>query len=469
MGDSFIELGELRPATDSVEWVPLRQRPGPVGAGRRQWPIVAVLALVAVFASGSLPVRQVEKLAVLAEHTVGFVADRTTLYTLGEEQALTAYDWSTGQVRWSRAPAADGGQVYLAADRAYVRHRPCTTTVGWSLERLDPKTGEEAWTRSGAPIAVLAGPPGEAPGLLAVDELRPSCPPVVPTRNSPPQTSVRLAGLDAETGAIRWAFEPPAGSRLVAPEVPGSDWFAVWYPGGRTEVRSAVNGAVVSAADLPELADGPPTSVRIVGDLLVVVSVRNDGALITAYGKNPLRYRWDQLFQSAEPVPIAELAYGPVVVACGPMLCVPNWRDIAVLDPATGRQQWRRQIQLDGIGPGVLVARDRGDFMRIRVVDWRTGRDLDDLRGWGVVPTATDGTDGTDVEDTTATGSGMPYVLVQKPEGDSSQLARIDLRTGGICPLGTVSPIPSRCAIRGSRLSCLADGDSVHLWRLPAP
>ncbi|GGM74763.1 hypothetical protein GCM10007977_090470 [Dactylosporangium sucinum] len=458
----MIDLGELKPGpADEIDFgLP----PATAGdASRRQWPIVAVLALVVVLATGSLPARQIEEMGVLADHTVGFVADRNALYALRDEPALTAFDWRTGEVRWTKSMAPDSGQVYLAADRAYVRHRPCTNTVGWSLERLDPNTGEQAWMRSGAPVAVMGGPPGKPPGLLVVDERSPSCPPVVPARNAP-QTSVRMSGLDAETGVIRWAFEMPEGGRLVASEVPASQRFVIWYPGGHTEVRDASTGAVISGLDLPELADGPPTSVRIVGALLVIVSVRNDGALITAYAMEPLRYLWHQLFRSAEPVPIAELAYGPVVVACGPMLCVPNWRDIAVLDPATGGQLWRRPIQLDGAGSGVLVARDRGDFMRIRVVDWRTGRDLTDLRGWGVVPTATDGTD---VEDVTAAGVGASHVVVQKPDGDTSQIARIDLRTGEVTPLGTVSPIPSRCAMRGQRLSCLADGDSVHLWRLP--
>jgi outer membrane protein assembly factor BamB len=465
VSEPLIDLGEFhgpdgqRPP-DELDW----SAPPPGTARRRQWPVVAVLALVILFATGSSATGAVEDLGVLAEHTVGFVADRTALYALRDEPALTSYDWRTGQVRWTRSMPSDGSQVYLAADRAYIRHRPCTSTAGWSLERLAPATGEQLWLRSGAPIAVLAGPPGGVQGLLVVDERMPACPPVVPARNVL-QTSVRLAVLDAETGTIRWAFEMPAGGRLVAPDVPGSDWFAVWYPDGHTEIRASATGAVVSAADLPELTGGPPTSVRIVGDLLVIVSVRMDGALITAYGREPLAYRWHLLFQSAEPVPIAELAYGPVVVACGPMICVPNWRDIAVLDPATGAQQWRRRIQLDAIGPGVLVARDREDFMRIRIVDWRTGEDRAELAGWGVVPSATDGTE--DDEAAALAGVNASFTVVQKPDGDSSQVARIDLRTGEITPLGHVSPIPSRCAIRYHRLSCLAGGDSVHLWRLP--
>ncbi|WP_432987131.1 PQQ-binding-like beta-propeller repeat protein [Dactylosporangium sp. CA-233914] len=456
MGE-LIDLGESRGMVDGdvLQWPP------PRGTGRRQWPIIMVLTLVVLFATASRPSAAIEDAGVLAEHASAFVADRGAVYVMREDPAIAAFDWSTGKARWSRSLTGGGAQVYLAADRAYLRHRPCTAAVGWRLERLDPGTGQARWSRAGAPIAVLAGRPGTAPGLLTVDDRAAVCPPVVPPRNAAPNP-VHLAGLDAETGDIRWAFDLPGGGRLVAPDVPGSGWFAAWYPGGRTEVRDAATGGLTAAAVLPELADTPPTSVRIVGDLLVIVAVRADGALITAYQRDGLQYRWHILFSSADQAPIAEIAYGPVVVACGPMVCVPNWRDLAVLDPATGIEAWRRPVQLDAAGPGVLVARDRDDFTRVRIVDWHTGEDRADLAGWAVVPTASDGTDDDDIGLAPA-GS----ALVQRPEDDGSRIARIDLRTGTITPLGRVGAIPSRCAARHHRLACLAGGDSVRLWRLP--
>ncbi|GAA4246613.1 outer membrane protein assembly factor BamB family protein [Dactylosporangium darangshiense] len=454
----LIDLGESHGRLDGddvLEW------PASRPAGGRQWPLVAVLTLVVLFATGSRPQAGIDDLGVLADRASAFVADRGALYALRESPSLTAFDWATGRTMWSRSTPGGSGQVYLAADRAYLRHRPCTQTVGWSLERLDPATGQARWNRSGAPIAVVAGPPGAPPGLLTVDDRGAVCPPVVPPRNAVP-SPVHLAGLDAETGEIRWAFDLPGGARLVAPDSPGGAWFAVWYPGGRAEIRSTLTGAVNVAADLDELAGTPPTSVRIVGDLLVIVAARTDGALITAYHRDGLRYRWHRLFSSTDQAPIAEIAYGPVVVACGPMVCVPNWRDLAVLDPVTGEQAWRRPLQLDAAGPGVLVARDRDDFTHVRIVDWHTGADRADLAGWAIVPTASTGTD----DDDLGTAQ-VPAAILQRPDGDGSRLVRIDLRTGAVTSLGRVAPIPARCSVRHQRLSCLAGGDTVHLWRLP--
>jgi hypothetical protein len=43
----------------------------------------------------------------------------------------------------------------------------------------------------------------------------------------------------------------------------------------------------------------------------------------------------------------------------------------------------------------------------------------------------------------------------------------VDLQTGQLQSLGSVSPLPSRCALQDRRLSCLIRGDSIQLWRLP--
>jgi hypothetical protein len=174
--------------------------------------------------------------------------------------------------------------------------------------------------------------------------------------------------------------------------------------------------------------------------------------VLTAYRRKGMTMAWRRPFATALPAPIAELAYGPSVVGCGPVICIPTWREVSVLDVETGRTLWRRELQFDEVGPGVLVARDRDDFMHARIVDWRTGRDIADLPGWGVVPLV---------------GDPGPIALVQSPQGAHARLAAVDLRTGQLRTWGPISPIPSRCALSGRRLACLAGGDTVHLWRVP--
>jgi hypothetical protein len=266
--------------------------------------------------------------------------------------------------------------------------------------------------------------------------------------------------MDADTGRIRWAFELQGG-RLAVPDPPNATWFAVWYQGGRAEIRDGVNGRVLAGAVLPELADHAPLAVRVIGDLLIVVSPETDGVTLNAYKAKNLSLAWRQHFRPTPPAPLSDLTYGPTVVGCGPMICIPTWRDVVVINPADGSDQWRRDLQLDEVGSGVLVARQRSDFLHVRIVDWKTGKDLVDLPGWGTVPM---------VSDDSLVGQAAPprYALVQHPEGQKAELATVDLQTGQLRSFGSVSPMPSRCALQNRRLSCLIRGDSIQLWRLPA-
>jgi hypothetical protein len=270
----------------------------------------------------------------------------------------------------------------------------------------------------------------------------------------------QLSGMDADTGAVRWSISLQSG-RLAVPDAPGATWFALWYPGGRAEIRDAMTGRTVAGAVLPELADLSPLAVRVIGDLLIIVSPVEDGVTLNAYKAKNLALAWRQHFRPTPPAPLSDLTYGPTVVGCGPMICIPTWRDVVVINPANGETQWRRDLQLDEVGAGVLVARQRSDFLHARIVDWKTGTDIVDLPGWGTVPM---------VSDDSLAGPAQPprYALVQHPEGQRAELATVDLRTGQLQPLGTVSPMPSRCALQDRRLACMISGDSIRLWRLPS-
>jgi hypothetical protein len=459
--DRLIDLGVVAEDnyTDLVEW----GVPTSAGPSSRRWPAVAaILVLVGLFTAGSLPSAGILGVASVPGHTLAFSADGTNFYALRADPAIDAYNLRGGQARWNKPLERNDGQLYLAAGRPYVRHRPCTSATGWSLESLDPATGRTRWLRSGGPLAVLAGPPGKASSLLMVDQPGAACPSsrqVTASGRVVQQAPMRLSALDADTGATRWSFQLDSGRLSVADE-PDSTWFAIWYPTGLAEIRDVYSGAVEAGGVLPELADGPPQAVRVIGDLLIVVSTELDGVSLNAYRRKGLGLAWRQRFRPTPPAPLSDLAYGPTVIGCGPMICIPTWRDVQVIDPASGVTVWQRDLQLDQTGPGVLIGRRRADFLDARIVDWRTGQDRVDLPGWGVVPLTSD--------DSMA-GQPQPpgLAVLQHPQGDEAKMATVDLNTGQITILGTVSPMPQRCALAGNRLACQVRGDAIQLWRLP--
>jgi hypothetical protein len=455
--EQLIDLGVLGEGNDVVEWGPPPARM----TSSSRWPAVtAVLVLVALFTASSIPADTVAPVASLPTQTLGFNADADNLYAVRDNPSITAYDWRAGAVRWTRDLSDGGGQLYLAAGRPFVRHSPCTRSVGWSLESLDPVSGRPRWTHPGGVLAVLAGKP--SPSLLTVNDPGAACPITTTTvpRRVPPDQPMRLSAMDVDTGATRWEFTSQGG-RIAVPDAPGASWFALWFANGHAEVHDAATGGISASAELPELEGGIPQSVRLVGDLMLIVTAGIDGAMINAYHRKDLTLAWRKEFHPSPPAPITELAYGPSVSGCGPMICVPDWRDTVVIDPSSGQTLWQRDVQLDEDGPGVVVARQRADFLHERVVDWRTGKDLVDLPGWGAVPMVSD--------DSVIGPTDQPSLtLVQHPEGAQAQLAAVDLQTGQVTALGTVSPMPSRCAIEGRRLACLAGDESIHIWRLPA-
>ncbi len=439
---------------------------GPATAGppSRRWPaVLAVLAFIALFSVGSLPVAGVAAMAEVPGQALSFNADAENFYALRGGPTITAYGWRDGQIRWTQDLDRDDGQLYLAAGRPYIRHRPCTQTAtnGWSLESLDAKTGKPRWIRPGGPLALVSGPAGATPSLLMVDEPNATCPVVRTSTGGRALQSqpTRLSGMDVDSGTIRWSFLLQGG-RLAVPDAPNATWFAVWYQSGRAEIRDGATGRILAGAVLPEVADHTPLGVRVIGDLLIVVSTEPDGVTLNAYKSKNLALAWRQQFRPTPPAPLSDLTYGPSVVGCGPMICIPTWRDVVVINPADGTTQWRRDLQLDEAGSGILLARQRSEFLHARIVDWKTGADRVDLPGWGTVPM---------VSDDSLVGQAQPprYALVQHPEGSGAQLATVDLQTGQLQSLGSVSPMPSRCALQDRRLSCLIRGDSIQLWRLP--
>jgi outer membrane protein assembly factor BamB len=454
----------------------------PVGIpARRPWPAaVALLLVLSAVTVGSRPMPMLELVASLPAGAMYLNADAENLYVVRADGAttstLTAYGWRDGDPRWQRTLAGHRNGLYVVAGRPFLLDPPCGGVAGGTVERLDPATGEVRWTLPGVPAALLPAPAVVADDsalaklrkvkgdVAATDGARllmaylpdPDCGAAHASRVDP--YPVALSAVDADTGFPQWTVDMRPTERLAIPDRGAAAWFATWDRNGLVRVHDGVTGATTSTAQLATIV--PTTlqeAVRVIGDQLLVTRQLVNGALLSAYRPDTLEPVWRRTLVPVEPVTLAQQAYGPSIESCGgqaALVCVPTPNDVTVLDPATGDTLWRRPVVVDvDTDANLLVARDRVDFSHTRAVHWHTGQDALDLAGWHPVSTVV-GDPGTG--------------LLERAGGDTTRVAALDLRTGDLRVLGTVTPVPSRCALVGRRLGCIAgNSDTISVWRVP--
>jgi outer membrane protein assembly factor BamB len=332
------------------------------------------------------------------------VADSEHVYVIRGNGTLawnaTAYAWRDGAEHWRQPLAGPDADLRVAAGRVFAVHQPCDRQHPPNVERLDPATGAPLWRGDGSPLAVFAN------GDLLVGQGDRSC-----------RLATTLASLDPENGATRWTVH----NRLEGTLAAAAEWFALWRPDGRVQTYDS-SGALTAEAALEPISG----VVLATGELVVAVTERG----LTGYRRQNLTMVWQR-----------SLANSASALGCGPMLCVRTGPDLAVLDPATGRQRWRTTVTTPVYGERVLV--DGGE--PVRVFDWSTGRRLRELPGRQLVPTA-----------------GGTAALISDSGGD---IATIDLRSGQVRRLGRLPAPPTRCAIGVDRLACVATGGATTLWR----
>jgi outer membrane protein assembly factor BamB len=473
--EPFIELG----VPGSGEAAPPHRGPRRLGVrGARPWPAaVALLLVLSAVTVGSRPMPMLELVASLPAGAMYLNADAENLYVIRADGAttstLTGYGWRDGDLRWQRTLAGHRNGLSVVAGRPFLLDPPCGGVAGGTVQRLDPATGEVRWTVPGVPTAVVPAP-AVVTGDSAFAKLRkvkgdvavtdgarllvaylpdPDCGAAYVPRDDP--YPVALSAVDADTGFPQWTVDMRPTERLAIPDRGAAAWFATWDRDGLVRVHDGVTGATTSTAQLATIV--PTTlqeAVRVIGDQLVVARQLVNGALLSAYRPDTLELVWRRTLVPVEPVTLGQQAYGPSVESCGPMICVPTPNDVTVLAPATGETLWQRPLVVDvDTGAELLLARDRVDFSHLRAVYWHTGRDALDLAGWHPVSTVV-GDPGTG--------------LVERFDGDTARVAAFDLRTGGLRVLGTVTPVPSRCALVGRRLGCIAgNSDTISVWRVP--
>ncbi|MET8152967.1 PQQ-binding-like beta-propeller repeat protein [Actinoplanes sp. NPDC049668] len=354
------------------------------------------------------------------------------VYVLSQSGAtrLTAYDLSTGAVRWSNSSLGDakwlgpvqaGVLLLPAAYSTALLDDPDGTEVSREFSRetvaVDTATGRQLWRGTGE-LAVAAG--GRA--LLTqwsddggrVDTLR-----VVRLADGGMVWSRPAEGL--ESWSTEGLFQDRA-DRLVTASASGD-----------VEVRDLADGSLVAAATLPWSApDTRNTAVTVDGHRLYVEH-SGGRTTVTAYDTETLRRLWH-----IEP----DSPGGSY--SCGPVFCVNGPQGTAGYDRDTGELRWRIPGSANAFPftGGQLMVDDDQSGARHHLVDAATGRRLVDLGTASPVwnfPIAV-----------------SPYLLTRTREPlGLMAVSRFDARSGQVLLIGAMPPvIEYGCQNEGTLLAC---------------
>ncbi|MFB9181929.1 hypothetical protein ACFFX1_27645 [Dactylosporangium sucinum] len=155
---------------------------------------------------------------------------------------VTAYAW-TGAERWRRPLAGPDPGLAVAADAVFATHQPCDAQHPPRVDRLDPATGDPAWTSEG----VLLGAADSDAVLLA-------------TASSGCGTLRLVTALQAVlvgTGRPVWTrrLDPPQAVAAVARDAADPDGWRLLPPDRRVAQRRGRMGVL----------DPATNSVRTIG------------------------------------------------------------------------------------------------------------------------------------------------------------------------------------------------------------
>ncbi|MGC5329335.1 PQQ-binding-like beta-propeller repeat protein [Micromonospora sp. DT62] len=209
---------------------------------------------------------------------------------------------------------------------------------------------------------------------------------------------------------------------------------------GRVEVRDPRSGALVHAADLG--LDEASGHVVVAYDLLLVV--RPSAGVVTAYGLDGLRRRWEAR------VPMVEH-----VTECGELLCVPGGNRLVALDPATGALRWvgERWFGVLSAQGGRLLAVAPGPLGdRLGVLDAATGREVADLGTWQLMTWRAD-----------------ERLLAVRPAvaGGGVVVAELDVAAGRARVLDVLRGATGDCRSRAGTVVCRLQTGELGVWRYP--
>ncbi|MEU8043778.1 PQQ-binding-like beta-propeller repeat protein [Micromonospora echinofusca] len=284
---------------------------------------------------------------------------------------------------------------------------------------LDDGTGRERWRQPGHPWS-------DPTGILLM------------------QTGGAQGGtvrsVDPASGRALWSVPTPPEAATYALRDGRVERIVLAPATGRVEVRDPRSGALVHAADLG-LGEASG-HVVVAHDLLLVV--RPPQGVVTAYGLDGLRRRWETR------VPMVEH-----INECGELLCAPGGNRFVALDPATGAQRWTgerwfgvlatRGDRLLAVAPGPL-----GD--RLGVLDAATGRQVADLGSWQLLPWYPD-----------------ERLLTVRPAvaGGGLVVAELDVAAGRAGVLDVLREASGNCRSRADTVVCRLRTGELGVWRYP--
>jgi outer membrane protein assembly factor BamB len=311
---------------------------------------------------------------------------------------------------------------------------------------VDRDTGRQRWRRPGW-LAGQSGEPSGAPRVLIG-----SMPGVGDTQGLP-QT---IHSVDAATGETVWSYRPPRGG-LVENVWRGSggdtDMLITGLPSGRVEVRDALTGELLSAANLrpPVPMEGQSPSFQwlsLLDGMLMVVGTEPGTA--SAYGLPALDRKWNTPWSGGSPGWYA----------------ASGWRDqvmfvqsvdgrIRAMDRHTGRVRWSAEWSyLEAVGDLLLATRGDGPYggpTDLTLIDPATGESRARLGTWALSGRA----------------AGADMVVTRMDTGGTARawVGILDPGTADIQVLGVARDLLGDCRVGRDCLVCRRRDDAIGIWR----
>ncbi|MGN9803562.1 outer membrane protein assembly factor BamB family protein [Micromonospora sp. L32] len=426
---ALIDLGDVReePAPE-----PGRRRPHTVGRPAR---VAAALVLTLVSLAGAAPVTAPASFTVPARST-------TTAYLQGDRLFLLepadAPAGRGGQLTAYAVPEAGDGPLAplwrtplpaAGTDGAVIVHRDVVLVTGGSVEggprralAFDLGTGRLRWERPGH-----VAPAGDA--LLAVE--------------NEGEEPGRVSSVDPATGRVDWSVATPVEATTYRFRPDGVDRIVASPSSGQVEVWDARSGVRLRSVDLRPGELPVHQRSQSVDELLLML--RDNAALVTAYGLDELDRRWE--------IRLGLVAY---FAACGPLLCAYGQTGgMWALDRATGDVRWRatrwHETLVEREGRMLVRGPGSGAQDSFAVLDTATGRAVADLGTWEVSGRAP-------AED-------RP-IGVRPADGDLLFVAELDVAGGRTRVLEVLAGVTGDCQAGTRLLLCRRSGGGFGIWRL---